>query len=60
VHLADLANDMGESRNLVEAEPETAAELKAAAESWRADIDAHWGTHWAARATNHTGHPGRE
>jgi arylsulfatase A-like enzyme len=49
VHLANLSLDMGERTNLREAHRALAAELQAAAEVWRADIDAHWDTVWAPR-----------
>ncbi|MBM3499543.1 MAG: sulfatase [Armatimonadetes bacterium] len=48
-HLSDLRDDMGERLNLKDTEPEIAAELKAAAEVWRADIEAHWESRWAPR-----------
>ncbi|MBM3474978.1 MAG: sulfatase [Armatimonadetes bacterium] len=59
VHLSDLEEDMGERVNLAEREPAVTAELKAAAEAWRADTDHHWDTVWASRATLHTGNPPR-
>ena len=37
VHLSNLATDLGERHNLKDAYPEITAELKAAAESWRAE-----------------------
>ena len=49
MHLANLSLDMGERTNLREAHRALAAELRAAAEVWRADIDAHWDTVWAPR-----------
>lgn len=42
VHLANLDTDMGETTNLADQEPAILAEMKTAAESWRADIDARW------------------
>jgi len=42
VHLADLDADMGERHNLRGAHPALVAELTAAAESWRAGIEARW------------------
>lgn len=42
VFLADLEADMGERTNLRDERPEVTAELKAAAEAWRADIDRQW------------------
>jgi len=57
VHLADLEADMGERHNLRDECPDICAELKQAAESWRADIDEHWDTKWKEASTRHTGHP---
>ncbi|MGQ9732828.1 MAG: sulfatase-like hydrolase/transferase [Candidatus Zipacnadales bacterium] len=57
VHLADLSGDMGERWNLKDECPEVCAELKAAAEAWRRDIDRHWEEVWADRARLHTGYP---
>ena len=42
VFLSDLETDVGESVNLAGAHPELAAELKAAAEAWRATLLADW------------------
>jgi arylsulfatase A-like enzyme len=49
VHLSNLDEDMGERVNLADSEPAIAAELRAATEAWRADIDRHWETVWASR-----------
>ncbi|MFQ5809281.1 MAG: sulfatase-like hydrolase/transferase [Armatimonadota bacterium] len=57
VHLADVEADMGERSNLKDEHPDVAAELKSAAEAWRADIDEHWDTRWKGAAKRHTGHP---
>lgn len=56
VHLANLAEDPGEVRNRAEAEPALTAELQAAAEQWRAGVEEHWETTWAADARPATGH----
>ncbi len=42
VHLANLAEDMGETTNLAEDQLDFASELKATAEQWRADIEEFW------------------
>jgi arylsulfatase A-like enzyme len=57
VHLSNLEEDMGETRNLAGSEAELAARLRSAAEAWRAEIDAHWDGVWAPRAALHTGAP---
>jgi len=57
VHLADLEADMGERNNLKEEHPDVTAELKAAAETWRADLDELWRDKWEQAAKRHTGHP---
>ncbi len=62
VHLADLEADMGERNNLKDEHPKVTAELKEAAEAWRADIDRHWNEQWwneqwKDASTRHTGHP---
>jgi arylsulfatase A-like enzyme len=44
VHLANLAEDMGERTNLAEELPEKTAELRELAEGWRAGIEARWQT----------------
>ncbi|GMV99168.1 MAG: arylsulfatase [Candidatus Hydrogenedentota bacterium] len=46
VHLSNLDEDPGEKVNLVNREPDIAAELRSAAESWRARIDQRWETEW--------------
>ncbi|MGB2820211.1 MAG: sulfatase/phosphatase domain-containing protein, partial [Phycisphaerae bacterium] len=56
VHLADLEHDPAESVNLAEEHPEVTAELKAAAEEWRARIEDRWQTHWKPRANGTTTH----
>lgn len=57
VHLADLATDPGERRNLAAAYPELAAELQQSAETWRSKIEERWQNHWKPRMTGPTGHP---
>lgn len=46
VHLADLEEDMGERHNLCAAQPGVVAELREAAETWRAGIEARWEREW--------------
>lgn len=46
VFLANVAGDMGERENLANARPELVAELRAAAEQWRAGIEARWAEEW--------------
>lgn len=58
--LADLDADMGERSNLKDDSPGVAAELKSAAEEWRADIERVWEERWKHKAARHTGHPTRE
>ncbi len=57
VHLADLANDMGERHNLKDEFPEIAAELQADAEAWRADLEKHWEEKWMRTNNTRTAHP---
>jgi len=57
VHLSSLAEDMGERENLAEANPELTAELKAAAEAWRAGIERRWTNEWQPRLNGTTTHP---
>jgi arylsulfatase A-like enzyme len=56
VHLADLERDPAESANLAEEHPDVTAELKAAAEAWRAGVEDRWETHWKPRANGTTTH----
>lgn len=46
VHLADLAADIGERRNLRDQQPALVQELRTAAEAWRAGIEARWEQQW--------------
>ncbi len=46
VHLADLTQDMGEKANLKDRHPDVTAELRAAAEAWRAGIEDRWRRRW--------------
>ena len=57
VHLSNLDDDMGESRNLAAERPELAAELRAAAETWRAGIEARWAEQWLPRMNGTTSMP---
>ena len=54
VHLADMATDMGERVNLAARRPDLTADLTAAAESWRAAIEARWQRDWLPRAPTAT------
>ncbi len=56
VHLADLDVDMGEKHNLKDEYPEVAAELKAAAETWRNALEDRWEREWVPHANGTTGH----
>ena len=42
VHLANLEDDISESNNLADKEPEITKELKTLAENWRAQIEEKW------------------
>ncbi len=42
VHLANLAEDMGERHNLAAEHPEIATDLQRAAEAWRGDLEERW------------------
>lgn len=64
VFLSDLSVDMSERNNLKEQYPELTAELKAAAETWRAEIESTWSnagrgavTHGLQRALGHHSSP---
>jgi arylsulfatase A-like enzyme len=46
VFLADLDADPGEHRNLLDAHPQIAAELRAEAKQWRAGIETRWDNEW--------------
>ncbi len=56
VHLADLAEDVGERRNLAGDRPELTAELKAAAETWRAALERRWGEEFDPEGQGTTSH----
>ena len=56
VHLSDLETDVSEAVNLKDRCPEVAAELKAAAEKWRAGIEARWKTTWLPHLNGTTTH----
>ena len=51
VFLTDLDADMGERRNLGDQQPALVAELRAAAEEWRAGIETRWDQEWLPRAS---------
>ena len=57
IHLANLAEDMGERYNLAAEEPELTAQLCAKAEAWRAGIEARWQNQWLPRLNGTTTHP---
>jgi arylsulfatase A-like enzyme len=59
VHLADLEADPGESVNLADKRPDLTAELKQAAETWRAGIEKRWESDFQRRINGTTGHPSR-
>lgn len=48
---------MGERHNLAHEHPHVTAELRAAAEAWRASIEERWQSHWLPRANGTTTHP---
>ena len=54
VHLSDIVADMGERVNLNSRQPEIAATLRAAAQSWRAGIEARWEDEFARLAQGYT------
>ncbi len=56
VHLADLAEDVGERTNLAGDRPELTAELKAAAETWRADLERRWVEEFDPQRQGRTSH----
>jgi arylsulfatase A-like enzyme len=56
MHLSDLETDVSEAVNLKDRCPEVAAELKAAAEKWRAGIEARWKTTWLPHLNGTTTH----
>jgi arylsulfatase A-like enzyme len=56
VHLSNLEEDMGERVNLKDRHPQIAAELKAAAEGWRARIETRWETEWKPAVSGTTTH----
>ena len=58
VHLANLDQDMGERNNLKDQYPDLAAELAAAAKTWRAGIEARWQQEWLPAINGTTTHPG--
>ena len=59
VHLANLDDDMAERVNLKDTHPDLAAELKRAAEQWRAGLDSYWAEHHEKKPNGLTGHATR-
>jgi len=57
VHLANLDDDMGERHNLAAQEPELTAELREAAQRWRANIEARWTEQYLPHMNGTTGAP---
>jgi arylsulfatase A-like enzyme len=56
VHLADIVADPAEAANLAADHPNVVADLRAAAETWRAAIEHRWQTHWQPLANRTTAH----
>jgi arylsulfatase A-like enzyme len=56
VFLTNLADDMGERDNHASRRPEIVAELRHAAEAWRAGIDARWEREWRPKINGLTSH----
>ncbi|MBD3177246.1 MAG: sulfatase-like hydrolase/transferase [Armatimonadia bacterium] len=48
VHLSNVVEDIGETRNLAQAEPELTADLRESAEAWRAGVEDHWQARYAS------------
>lgn len=57
VFLADLIADPGERHNQAAAQPALTAELRAAAEMWRAGIERRWQEEWLPQSAGVTAHP---
>ena len=55
VFLANVVADMGEKENLAQTKPELVAELRAAAEQWRAGIEARWAREWEPKLAGEDG-----
>ncbi|HEY3291481.1 MAG TPA: sulfatase-like hydrolase/transferase, partial [Anaerolineae bacterium] len=55
LHLANLAEDMGERVNLSERYPDLAAELSTAARNWRQALEQRWQTEFAPQPNGFTG-----
>ncbi len=53
VFLTTLADDPGERENHAEERPEIVAELRAAAEAWRAGIEARWEQEWKPKISGY-------
>ncbi|NKB69359.1 MAG: sulfatase-like hydrolase/transferase [Candidatus Latescibacteria bacterium] len=56
VHLANLEEDMGETRNLAGEKPELTRELTAAAQTWRAGIEERWEREYSPEGRGTTTH----
>jgi arylsulfatase A-like enzyme len=57
VFLSNLDNDLGERTNLKDQNPDLTADLTAAAEGWRARIEARWQAEWLPAINGTTTHP---
>lgn len=56
IHLSNLEDDPGERTNLRDKHPKIVAELKDAAEKWRAGLEERWETEWKPRTRGTTTH----
>lgn len=56
VFLTNLADDMGERDNHAARRPEIVAELRGAAEAWRAGIEARWEGEWKGKISGLASH----
>lgn len=56
VFLADLTADLGERVNLAHRHPEIVDELRRLAETWRAEIDERWRSHWLPHIPDYATH----
>ncbi len=59
VHLSNLDEDMGECENVASEHPELTADLRAAAESWRASIEERWESEFQPKMNGTTGVPSK-
>jgi arylsulfatase A-like enzyme len=55
--LANLEEDMSESINLSESQPDLCRELEEAAEEWRSKIEERWEREWMSEISGTTAHP---